>query len=93
MGITSTFFLLLQGYDVELISNLFPESDNIFLGREEHITSQIAGGLVLPLYYDRGGSTDNYRMIKETWELVKKLEATTEYLLFMVYVRLINPNT
>lgn len=77
MGVMTSFFLLLRGYDVNMVSSLYPEEDNIFNGREEHITSQLAGGLILPLYYDRGGSTDNVRMIRDTWEVIKKLEQTS----------------
>jgi hypothetical protein len=73
MGTTTALILLCKGYNVKLISSVFPEKSNIFFGRKEHMASQIAGGLVLPLFYDTGGSTDNKRMIKDHWDLVKEL--------------------
>ena len=79
MGITTAMFLLLKGYNVELISNIFPENTNIFNGRKEHMASQIAAGLIVPLFYDRGGNSDNFRMIKETWDLIVDLEKNSEY--------------
>jgi pyruvoyl-dependent arginine decarboxylase (PvlArgDC) len=78
MGLTTTLILLCKGYNVRLISSVFPEESNIFNGRKEHMSSQIAGGLILPLFYERGGSSDNKRMIKETWNLIEKLYAQTE---------------
>ena len=78
MGTTTALILLAKGYNVTLISNLFPEESNIFNGRKEHIASQIAAGLILPLYYDPRGDTDNKRMIKESWDLIKELYVHSE---------------
>ena len=78
MGITTAMILLLKGFNVELISSVFPENTNIFNGRKEHMASQIAAGLILPLFYDRGGNTNNYRMIKETWDLIVNLQKNSK---------------
>lgn len=79
MGLTTALVLLFKGYNVHMISSLFPEKSILFNGRKEHMASQIAGGLILPIFYDSGGGTDNRRMIKETWDLIRRLHAESEY--------------
>lgn len=76
MGTGTALALLLKGYNVNLISWVFPEKSNIFNGRKDHMASQIAGGIMVPLYYDRGGSTNNDRMITESWNILSALESS-----------------
>lgn len=78
MGLTTALVLLFRGYDVHLVASVYPEKSILFNGRKNHMASQIAGGLILPLFYDSGGSTDNRRMIKETWDLIRRLQAESE---------------
>ena len=66
--------LLFKGYNVNLISNVYPENKAIFNGKLEHSASQIAGGYFLAVHYDKNSQIDNDRLIKETWEQIKILE-------------------
>ena len=74
MGIFTSLVLLFKGINVTLISEVLPESNVIFSGRKPHMASQVAAGVFLPQHYDNGGSSDNDRMILDTWNLVKALE-------------------
>jgi hypothetical protein len=74
MGIFTSLILLFKGYNVTLISQIFPEKNTIFNGRKDHMSSQIAAGVFLPILYDKNGKPDNYRMVTETWNLVRDLE-------------------
>ena len=75
MGIFTSLMLLFKGYNVTLISETLPEENTIFNGRKRHMASQVAAGVFLPIFYDRGGKSDNKRMISETWNLIKRLES------------------
>jgi hypothetical protein len=74
MGIFTSLILLFKGYNIHLISEILPEKNIIFNGRSKHMASQIAAGVFLPIFYDKNGTSDNRRMISETWGLVKDLE-------------------
>lgn len=74
MGVFSTLVLLLKGYNVKLISNVLPEKNTIFNGRKEHMASQVAAGVYLPTFFDRRHTPEEFRMIKETFDLIVDLE-------------------
>ena len=74
MGLMTSMVLLLKGFNVNLIANVFPENKSLFNGKIEHSASQIAGGYIIALHFEKNKIVDNDRMIKETWELIKKLE-------------------
>lgn len=79
MGITTTLALIFQGYDVQLISSVFPEQCCIFNGRKDHMASQTAAGLIVPAKPIKGETVDSKRMNEESLELIRKLYSESEY--------------
>ena len=65
--------LLVQGYNVDMIAHVFPKKMGVTNGIEDHMASQIAGGLFLPYGYHFGDLFDNERMIKDTYNILKEI--------------------
>lgn len=79
MGVFTALVLLLKGYDVDLISQVFPEKNTIFNGRKDHMASQVAAGVYLPTIFYRRKTPKEYRMIKETFDLIVDLEKQNRF--------------
>ena len=73
MGVCTALILLYRGFDVDLISKDLPQKQTIKNGKDNGLTSQIAAGYFLPIFYDKEGTKQNARMIRESWEVVKQL--------------------
>lgn len=79
MGVFTALVLLLKGYNVDLISHVFPENKVIFDGRPDHMASQIAAGVFLPTFFDQNKKPYETRVIRETFDLIAALERQNKF--------------
>ena len=73
MGLVTALMLVNQGINVNMVAHVYPEELGSVNGRRDHMSSQIAGGLLLAYGYDIENTKDNLEMVMKTWDLYFEL--------------------
>ena len=64
--------LLHQGFDVKMIAHVLPLKNRIVNGKRDHMSSQIAAGMLMPAR-NVDGNTNDERMFKITWDAFNRI--------------------